>query len=67
MSYLTLRELSFSYAASSSDQAILSNFNLELKKGEIHCLLGPSGCGKSTLLHLIAGFFKTPAGANHFR
>lgn len=30
-------------------------FELELKQGELLCLLGPSGCGKTTLLNMIAG------------
>ena len=32
------------------------SFDLEVRAGEILCLLGPSGCGKTTLLRLIAGF-----------
>ncbi|MFO7546070.1 MAG: ABC transporter ATP-binding protein [Trueperaceae bacterium] len=32
------------------------SFDLEVRSGEILCLLGPSGCGKTTLLRLIAGF-----------
>lgn len=32
---------------------IISDFNLEIKKGEMIGLIGPSGCGKSTLLNLI--------------
>ncbi len=31
-------------------------FDLEVRSGEILCLLGPSGCGKTTLLRLVAGF-----------
>lgn len=33
----------------------LSNFNLELKKGEVLGILGKNGAGKSTLLKLITG------------
>jgi iron(III) transport system ATP-binding protein len=32
------------------------SLDLEVRSGEILCLLGPSGCGKTTLLRLIAGF-----------
>ena len=34
----------------------MNNLNLEVKKGELFCLLGPSGCGKTTTLRMIAGF-----------
>ena len=34
----------------------LNRVNMELKEGNIACLLGASGCGKTTLLRTIAGF-----------
>ena len=34
---------------------ILENFNLEIKKGEIHAIMGPNGSGKSTFSKVIAG------------
>ena len=34
----------------------VSDFHLDIKKGEFVTLLGPSGCGKSTTLRMIAGF-----------
>jgi NitT/TauT family transport system ATP-binding protein len=33
----------------------LADVNLEVRPGELVCLLGPSGCGKSTLLRIVAG------------
>ncbi len=36
---------------------------LEVRPGEVHCLLGPSGSGKSTLLRLIAGLERLQAGS----
>ena len=45
------------------DQAILiSNFCLEINKGEKVVLHGASGSGKSTLLHAIMGFAKPTSG-----
>lgn len=58
MNVLEIKNIDFSW----EDKKVLTNFNLSLKQGEIHCLLGDSGCGKSTLLHLIAGFLTPESG-----
>lgn len=42
--------------ASLNEINIIKNFNLEIKKNEIHILIGPNGCGKSTLSKIIAGY-----------
>ena len=34
----------------------VSDFNLEVGRGEFVTFLGPSGCGKTTTLRMIAGF-----------
>jgi len=40
----------------------LKGVNLEIKKGEIHCLAGENGCGKSTLIKVIYGFYTADEG-----
>lgn len=41
---------------------VISDLNLEIKKGERLILLGPSGCGKTTTLRMIAGFEEITSG-----
>lgn len=48
---LSIKELQVSYG----ETVALSNFSLDIKKGETYSLIGPSGCGKSTLLKVLCG------------
>jgi len=43
-------------------QAAVFDFTLEVRDGELMCLLGPSGCGKTTTLRMIGGFIVPDAG-----
>jgi putative spermidine/putrescine transport system ATP-binding protein len=42
--------------------AAVHDVSLEVKDGELMCLLGPSGCGKTTTLRMIGGFLAPDAG-----
>lgn len=42
--------------------AAVSNVDLSIGEGEIHCLIGPNGAGKSTLFKLIVGVYEPSAG-----
>ncbi len=50
------------------DQAVcaLDRVSLQVRKGEILCVVGPSGCGKTTLLNLLAGFERPTGGIARF-
>ena len=58
MSYLSIKNIDFSYET----KKVINSISLEIKQGEIACLLGPSGCGKTTLLQLISGLEKIDMG-----
>jgi iron(III) transport system ATP-binding protein len=62
MSLLKVVDLHHAY----EEKSVFEGLNLEIKKGEIHCLLGPSGCGKSTFLKCLTGFETPNKGEIHF-
>jgi putative spermidine/putrescine transport system ATP-binding protein len=43
-------------------QAAVRDVTLDVRDGELMCLLGPSGCGKTTTLRMIGGFITPDAG-----
>lgn len=52
MPYLEINEVSKIFGNTTA----VSNFNLQVEKGELVSFLGPSGCGKTTTLRMVAGF-----------
>jgi len=44
------------------DFTAVSDFSLQVEKGEFVSFLGPSGCGKTTTLRMIAGFIEPTHG-----
>jgi ABC-type cobalamin/Fe3+-siderophores transport system ATPase subunit len=48
---IQLEDAAFSYG----DQSIFRHLSLDLRQGQILCLLGPNGCGKTTLLRCASG------------
>jgi len=60
---ITIKNLSKIYRVGSEKVKALDNIDLEIKKGEICCILGTSGSGKSTLLNQLAGLEKPTSGS----
>jgi len=63
--HIKLENLTYSYPH--SDSQVLSDVNLELKKGEFVLLVGPSGCGKSTLVRCLNRLIPEISGGNFSR
>ncbi len=64
-SMVSVRDLWMSFPGKRAGEQIhvLERINLEVKEGELVCIVGPSGCGKSTLLNIIGGFLQQTLGA----
>ena len=58
MSILSIEKLSKQFGG----LVAVSDFNLELKEGELVGLIGPNGSGKTTVFNLITGIYKPTTG-----
>ncbi len=57
-SIITVKGLSKSFAGVQA----LDHVDLEIRRGEIHCLAGENGSGKSTLIKVISGVYEPDGG-----
>lgn len=60
MTFLVLNRVGFRYPGW---PVTLCDVDLDLREGEIHCLIGRSGSGKTTLLKLAAGLLDPTSGS----
>jgi len=51
------------FKSATESYVALDGVNLDVRIGELFCLLGPSGCGKSTVLNILAGFEQASSGS----
>ena len=63
---LSTHNLSIGYEKKTKTNIVQSNLNLELRFGELVCLIGPNGSGKSTLLRTLSGLQKALDGEVFF-
>ena len=57
-----MRGVDMVFRAGDKVTPVLQHVDLDVREGELVCILGPSGCGKSTLLNIVGGFLAPTAG-----
>jgi len=60
---LRIHGLSKAFLTNGHEVLVLDDVGLDVREGELVCILGPSGCGKSTLLNIVGGFLPPTSGA----
>ncbi len=58
MLQITDLSVKISDISDTGDKIIISGFNININKSELHVIMGPNGCGKSTLAYSILGHEK---------
>jgi len=61
-SIITVQNLHKSYLMGKEAVPALRGVSIEVRRGEILCLMGPSGSGKTTLLNLLGGLDEPSRG-----
>jgi NitT/TauT family transport system ATP-binding protein len=56
---IQFRDLGLSFG----NEQVYAGLDLDIREGELLCLLGPSGCGKSTALRVLAGLLHYDTGS----
>lgn len=62
MLILTTQQLTIGYSRKGKTDVVQSRLDLQLRAGELVCLIGPNGSGKSTLLRTLTGLQKPLSG-----
>lgn len=59
---LSVRELSKTYGSGPDAVTAIGDISLDVRRGELVCVVGPSGCGKTTLLRMLSGLLAPTTG-----
>ena len=59
---LSVRDVSKAYGPAGNHVLALEGISLDVRRGELVCLVGASGCGKTTLLNLVSGLDRLTRG-----
>ena len=63
MNVIELHDIKLTYSLDGRPLQVLSDVNLQIKRGEMVGILGPSGSGKSTLLYILGCLLKPTSGS----
>lgn len=56
---ISIKNISFSYTP---EKPLISDFSLDVTKGQKIAIVGPTGCGKTTLINLLMRFYDVNSG-----
>jgi NitT/TauT family transport system ATP-binding protein len=61
-SALEVRNVAKSYGTGATAKQVLSDISVDVRRGELVCIVGPSGAGKTTLLRCLSGLHQPTSG-----
>jgi len=59
---LSVRDISKTYGEGATAVEAIGSISLDVRRGELVCVVGPSGCGKTTLLRMLSGLLRPTSG-----
>ena len=60
--FISLKNVRKVYKSRNEEFEAIQSVSMDIKAGELVCLVGPSGCGKSTLLRILSGLLTYEEG-----